>query len=123
MSEKQINKLLKFSKEIIHPAWRPLLVGDEDSLGFIGTENLQLMLDDWRVLLKASEVAMKATKKLKSSRCSTSFYKRTIVNASRAIPMLERLIFDSEPKPIFACIALLTILSSAIRYLFVWAMI
>lgn len=101
MSEKQIKKLLKFSKEIIHPAWRPLLVGDEDSLGFIGTENLQLMLEDWRVLLKASEVAKKATKKLKASCCSTSFYERTIANASRAIPILERLIFDSESKPIF----------------------
>ena len=102
MSEMQIKKSLKYSKSIIHPSWRPLLAGDDNSLRYIGTGNLQMMLNDWKLLLKACEVALKVSKKSGRSGCCNSFYDRTIMNARRAIPLLENLMVGSVSKPIFA---------------------
>lgn len=105
MSEKQLKKMLDFSKNYIPPGWRPFLVGDFNSLCYIGRENLTAMLRDWEMTLLTSKVVIdRISKTNDESETAMSWleYRKTMCERARkAIPHFKKILKDAESKPIF----------------------
>ena len=105
MSEKQIKKLYSYTKKMVPPSWRPLLVANVESLEYIGRENLLAMLEDWKMTKQGSEAMIAAIRrtegKTEYAARQICYHAEMIKNADIAIPTLMSLIPSVKSKPIF----------------------
>lgn len=104
MAEKDFKSAVAFSKTIMPWSMRRLVLADDDGLLFLGSENLQSMVDEWKLIEKASTIAISATKRMNrdyKEKRSTEFFEHEVKKAKDAQDRLLALMEQSESKPLF----------------------
>lgn len=103
MSRSSYKKFKDYSQKVIPPSWRELMIPESHSLLFLGKNNLELMLSEWKILLKASECWTHHVKKMGDEKVRATRYKYMLdqlKNAKFAIGEIETLLPQALPKPI-----------------------
>lgn len=104
MAEKDFKEAVAYSKTVMSPMMRRLIMKDDDGMVFLGRENLQSMIDEWRLMEKAAKTTIEAVKRMNrkyDQNRPTEFYARELKRARYAQRKLSGLLERAESRPLF----------------------
>jgi len=104
MAEKDFKEAVAYSKTVMPPMMRRLIMKDDDGMVFLGRENLQSMIDEWRLIEKAAKTTVGAIKRMNreyDQNRPTEFYARELKRARYAQRKLSGLLERAESRPLF----------------------
>jgi hypothetical protein len=104
-SLKSLARASDYSKTVLPPGWRGILIGNEDGLLLFGRANLSRMLEDWKILSRAYTRELNFFEKYPSSESplrNKEIYMHEVEASKRAIETISRVLPKAEEKPIFS---------------------
>lgn len=104
MAEKDFKEAVAYSKTVMPPMMRRLIVKDDDGMVFLGRENLQSMIDEWQLMEKAAKTTVEAVERMNreyNQNRPTEFYARELKRARYAQRKLSGLLDRTESRPLF----------------------
>ena len=98
----------EYSQKVLPPTWSPLTVQDDESLAFLGTGNLRMMLKDWDLMESSNRTMLNAYQRMISSYGPDRYLKgrmkscrEIIMKAQVAKKIIKKALKDSDMKPVF----------------------